>query len=200
MVVPCGVPVVGNRRTFWTWQPCRTRKDECGNECAVYGLEMTCPTPGCIDDPEHERLDTHRPGDQRTFKTNDWLRSLIVSILGTDGRKPENPCGYRPGSRAGHWSDSYRNGRYPGTVGTSIRDLTAHGRIADAMQELRAYIQYDMQKLVTYGVAARVEVEAVYKGSNTVALNIIVYGQGLDNESRVGFNVTRIANAWVWDT
>lgn len=179
MAESCGLPVNGNRRTFWTLQPCRTDSDNCGDTCSSWGLSV---------------------GENGTIKTTDWLRSLIVSILGTDARKPDNVCGYRPGARAGHWSDSYRNGRYPGTVGTSIRDLTSHGRIADAVQELRAYAQHDLQKLITYGVANRVEVNVTYKGANTTYLEIIVYGQGDADGTRVGMNVTRIANAWVWDT
>ena len=192
----CNTPALGNRRTFWTWQDCKVFTDACGNDCTDWGLKLLCvPNTNGLCDPYN-----HKVGEQRTIQTNDWLRSLIISILGTDARRPATECGYRPGARGGHWSDSYRNGRYAGTVGTSVRYLSPQGRIADAVLELKAVAEYDLQKLVTYGVATAVAVEATYIGNNMVNLVVNVSGQGSDTKTRIGLNVTRIANAWVWDT
>lgn len=183
----CKLPLAGRRRIFWTTQPCRTAVDACGNECADYGIELECPNGGnCVE---------YAPGRGRTVKTTEWVRGLVLNILLTDGRRADTSCGWRPGTRGGHWSDSFRT--QPGASGSSIRYLKSHGRIADAIAELLAFVKHDLHKLVTYGVASSVEVTAEYAGANVAKLAITVFG--LNGEAtKVGISGERKANAWVW--
>lgn len=191
----CNTPSIGRRRSFWTTQLCDTFIDECGNECGRYGLQLYCP-----EDPEDFRCKEHdTPTKTRSIRTNDWVKSLALNILLTNGRRADAVCGWKPGTRGGHWSDSYRNGIGEGsTAGSLVRDLHSHGRVADAISELRAIVEYDMQKMVTYGIAQSVEVEVTYKGANTAQVDITIYG--VDGETNnVGMTATRNKNSWLWN-
>ena len=77
--------------------------------------------------------------------------------------------------------------------------LTSHGRVADAIAELKAFVIYDLQKLVTYGVATSVDAEVKYIGNNTVTVAITIYGQR-GEITRVGLNASRLRNSWAWET
>lgn len=182
----CGTPLAGRRRVFWTTQPCRTQVSDCGDQCADYGLQLECPNaPDCV---------SYAPGRARTIRTTEWVRGLVLNILLTDGRRADTSCGWRPGTRGGHWSDSFR--KQSGASGSSIRYLKAHGRVAEAISELLAIVKRDMQKLIDYGVATGVDVIAEYVGGNRAKLSITVYGQ--DGETtNVGVSGQRSSNSWV---
>lgn len=187
----CYTPPLGNRRSFWTWQPCDTGLDECGNVCADWGLKYICSDGACDEN--------YTPGDKRTVETSKWLRSLIVSILGTNGRLPDTYCGYRPGSRGGHWSDSFHKAEYAATAGSLVRTLRPRGTISEAARELKATVEYDLKKLITYNVASKVAVDVKVGKANVAYVDITVYGTGTDQKFNVGLNATRLANAWTWD-
>lgn len=178
----CGISSTERRRTFWTTQPCGA--DElCGNQCgSQYGLKL-------VD----------QPGNFRSIATDNYVRSLALNILLTDGRRPDAPCGYRPGARGGHWSDSFRPAEYAGTTGSLIATLNAHKSIADALAELKAIVKFDMQKLVAYGIATAVEVDAEYLGNNAAKLNIKIMGFAGET-TNVGATLTRVKNSWAWET
>jgi len=187
----CDVSAVGRRRTFWANQACTTERD-CGFDCgADYGIKYYCP--------ENQACTEHKPGSQRGIETDNWLRGLVINILFTDGKLVDTLCGWKPGARGGHWSDSYRNGRYPGSVGSSIRNLKTHGTISDAIAEINAYMRFDLQKLVTYGVALSIEVASKYIGNNTVQSDIIIYGVD-GTTTQVGVSGQRLKNSWAWTT
>jgi phage gp46-like protein len=181
-IEPCTVSTTARRRTFWTTQPCDS--DElCRNTCgSQYGLKHGAVERGF-----------------RSIVTDDFVRSLALNILLTHGRRPDAPCGYRPGARGGHWSDSYRPREYQGTAGSMIATLNSHKSVDDALAELRALVKYDMQRLVTYQVATAVDVAAEYLGNNAAKLTIKIFGFAGDVVS-VGATLTRVKNSWAWET
>lgn len=179
----CSGGLTDRQRVFWTTQPCADKGSLCGNSCDdTNGLKI-------VEVGE----------EQATIDNSNYVRSLALNILLTDGRRPDSPCGWRPGARGGHWSDSFRSAEHAGTAGSLIATLNAHKSIADAVQELRALVAYDMQKLVKYGVATSVEVNAEYVGSNVVNLAIKINGFAGEMVS-VGASLTRVKNAWAWET
>lgn len=178
----CTIGVAERRRTFWTTQPCGS-DDLCGNNCgSQYGLKLV----------DH-------PGNARSIATDNYVASLALNILLTDGRRPDAPCGYRPGVRGGHWSDSFRPSEYAGKSGSLIATLNAHKSIADALAELKALVKFDMQKLVAYKVATAVEVDAEYIGNNAAKLTIKIMGFAGEAVT-VGATLTRVKNSWAWET
>lgn len=179
---PCIASTTDRRRTFWTTQPCGA--DElCGNQCgSEYGLKLNPSVDGF-----------------RSISTADYVKSLALNILLTDGRRPDAPCGYRPGVRGGHWSDSFRPQEYRGTAGSLIATLNSHKSIADALAELKALVKFDMQKLVAYGVATSVDVAADYVGNNAAKLTIKIIGFAGETVN-VGATLTRVKNSWAWET
>lgn len=188
----CPVAIPDRRRTFWTTQACSTDA-LCGDTCETsYGLQMYCPDGDACSA-------NHVPEQRRSFVTSDWVRSLALNILLTAGRRENKGCGYRPGARGGHWSDSYRSSSYPGTAGSNIGLLDAQGSIAEAIAQLRAIVKHDMTKLVTYGVATGVDVSAEYSGNNTAKLDIKIYGVAGETV-KVGASLSRVKNDWAWLT
>ena len=214
----CDITPGGRRRTFWTTQPsaCGKEKD-CGDECGRPGLSAvvpTCDSPSCpccgqLTDSDGSltageafngvatTVCTKSPCEHpRTIANNDYVRSLALNMLMTDARKTDRTCGYRPGAMNGHWSESYiTNG---GPIGTELRYAPTERSIADSVNTIKAYITATMQKLITYGVALSVEVTAVYKGGNKMAVNIVFTGRS-GEKSNVGISGTRMANSWAWD-
>jgi len=182
LIDPCAVSPQQRRRTFWTTQACGVDQ-MCRNNCgASYGLKISDPERG-----------------YRSISTASWVQSLALNILLTNGRRPDAPCGYRPGVRGGHWSDSYRDREYQGTAGSMIATLNAHKSIADAISELKALVKFDMQKLVAYKVATSVDVDVSYIGNNAVKLVIKIIGMAGENVN-VGASLTRVKNSWAWET
>src|SRR5688572_27723175 len=114
----CNVSISDRQRTFWTTQACSTG-ELCNDKCDdVNGLKV---------------VDAN--GGYATIDNSNYVRSLALNILLTDGRRPDAPCGWKPGARGGHWSDSYRSGEYSGTAGSLIATLNAHKSIMDAVSE-----------------------------------------------------------------
>lgn len=176
----CFTPINGRRRIFWTTQPaaCGTYQ-ACLSDCGSTGLLSRVP----------------EGQDGRTFDTNDYVRGLALNILGTDGRRPDTACGYRPGARGGHWSDTFRDDGM--NSGTTIRDIPAQNSVQDSLGLIRVYLLQAMQKLVTYGVAQSVDVDVKYIGSNNFEATIKFSGND-GQTSRVGITGTRLENSWVW--
>lgn len=168
------------RKKFWTTQP-----EGCGSYENCGGA---CGSPGLIP------VDSE---SGRTIANNDWVRGLALNILLTNGRQPSTPCGYRPGTRGGHWSDSFRGDSQ--TSGSLLRTVPAKGSIRDQMKLIRSFAEADLSKLILYKVATRVEVEASYRGSNIIDLIVRIYGQNSE-VTKVGITGSRLQNSWVWDT
>lgn len=194
MVPNCNDPFPDRRRTFWTVQACE-KTTLCGYECDDnYGLKLYCPD---AENPDGTCVD-HMPGQQRSIRTNDWVRSLAIMILFTNGRLPESKCGYNPGARGGHWSDSYHTND-TARAGSTIRTLGKHGRISDALQEIAAIMKYDLGKMITYGVATAIDVTTKYLGGNVAQADIVIYGRAGDI-TRIGLAGSRVQNSWAWST
>lgn len=177
----CLAVAADRRRIFWTTQPdpCGTDRDCSGDQCGRPGLQLVAGNGG------------------RSFANNDFVRGLILNILLTDGRREDTLCGYRPGSRGGHWSDSFREDgaragstlRLTDTTGLSYRDAAAL---------LQTIAESDLQKLVTMGVATQVKVTVSYRGRGVLFMEVQVIGQSGD-VTRVGVTGTQMRNAWVWN-
>lgn len=167
------------RRRFWVTQPnaCAAENDNC-DTCARPGLNLICNDAG-----------------QVTINNDNYVTGLVLNILLTDARKPDNGCGYTPGTRGGFWADSFRTDGL-GT-GSKLRQISVNKSVRDIVSLAKAYAQDDLNKLVAYGVAKSVKVEADYKGSNRVGLTIIVSGED-GTVTKVGVQGERIKNSWVW--
>lgn len=192
----CFTAPIGRRKTFWTTQPCGTRLS-CGNECATFGLRFNRADECGAACDNTTPLGCSKPVDQieRTIDTTNSIVSLALNILLTNGRKPDATCGYRPGQRGGHWSDSFRDDGM--TAGSLLRTLPATASIRDSVQLARGYAQADLSKLVTLGYAQSVDVQTAYLGGNAMSLDATIFGQsGLT--SNVGITGSRSNNSWLW--
>lgn len=176
----CGVTTGELRKPFWVTQPDACGSDEyCRQSCGVSGLKF-------VDNDEG-----------RTIDTTAYVRGLALNILLTNGRKQDSVCGHKPGSRGGHWSDSFR--KDGGTSGSRVRYIPNTYSINETVGLVRAFIAADMQKLVMYGIAVSVDVEVKYAGNNRLACVITINGYG-DTSTRVGVSGQRLSNSWVWDS
>lgn len=201
----CQIPAGSRRRLFWATQPAACGSSAvCGYECGSPGLSYTksslydcndgafgCPPaterPECLPD------DSIGP---RSIVTTDWVRGLIINMLMTDGRLPDQPCGYRPGGQGGHWTSSYIEEGNP-EIGTLMRTVPPAGRVQDNVALVASFAQATLDRLLARGVALAVEVEGVYLGNGKMRLDIVVRGRG-GEESRVGIDGARVSNGWVW--
>lgn len=179
-MLDCQFDLSERRRTFWATQP-----DACG---ATYNYcqNIECGSPG---------LNINRTTEGNTIDTSNFVRGLVLNILMTNGKKEETECGLTPGNRGGHWSDSFTGA----SSGSSLRNIPKTYSIRETANLIRAHIQYDMQKLVNYGVAERVEVTAEYQGNNNFLVNISIYG----NDKKITVipvGGQRQNNMWVWNS
>jgi phage gp46-like protein len=165
-------------RSFWTTQP-----DACGTSSLCSTIQ--CAAPG---------LATIVGDDGVSFSSNDAVRSLALNMLLTDARKRDTRCGHLPGTMNGHWSESFANGI---AVGSHVREVTTQKTINDSVNLLKAEVQATLQKLVDYGIAVEVQVDAKYQGSGIVGMEITIYGTAVD-PTRIGMTAKRDANQWVW--
>lgn len=174
----CGTGAVGRRRLFWATQP-----DACGEDQDCF---QDCGRPGFKVETTDEGL---------TFSTDEWLRGLIINMLMTDGRRPASACGYSPGGRGGHWSESYMGSN--AGVGTLLRTVEPGGSVVELRALLAAHAQSTLGRLVARGVAVSTNTTAEYLGNGRFRLIIEVIG--INNEiSRIGLSGDRLANGWVW--
>lgn len=175
----CSVPAATRRKKFWATQPDSCGRNEvCGNECGQPGLLFMAS------------------GTSKTISTDAWLRGLIINMLMTDGKSPDTPCGYRPGSQGGHWSESYiSNG--PASVGTLLRRVPPTGSMNESMALIVAFAQETLGRLVSRGVAEVITVAGKYLGQGRMQLDVTVQGRGNENVN-VGVIAKRLANGWVW--
>lgn len=205
-VPPTGgcIPVASSRfRKFWSTQPdsCPPEVGTCGFDCAKPGLALVLTY-----DPTWEMLNCGGGGGGvpgcpppivgASIATNDYVRGLVLNILGTNAAQAKTICGNIPGQRLGYWLDDISGIK----SGSSVRYVPTKGyTVAQQVQFIQMQAQIDMQKLITYGVANTVSVVATYVGSNTVTLVITV--QGVDEVTTVvNSTLAKIANAWVWNT
>jgi phage gp46-like protein len=186
---PCHKENTGQRRRFWT-----TRAEACGNyllcgvDCAIPGLEYEERA-----DPYPEQSPPGTPG-YRSIKTEDWLQGLILNILNTrartDARCPT------PAATYGHWSESYRDdGLYIGSTLWNAAEKS-YVRTADAVKMIGAAVRADMGKLIALGIAQSVEVEATYRGSNSVVVAVTV--TTITGQSRINLSGSFVSETWVW--
>jgi phage gp46-like protein len=208
VIIPC-LPAPRSRfRKFWTTQP---------DSCPPEDGQATCVSPdtGCARpglqlilsyDPTWQMLscgpnggaatDCPPPIIGATIASNDYVRGLVLNILGTNGAQAKSICGNIPGQRLGYWLDDISGA----SSGTSIRYVPTKGySVNQQVQFIQMQATVDMQKLIKYGVANSVTVTASYVGNNTVALVITV--QGVDDTTTVvNSTVSKISNSWVWNT
>lgn len=178
MIGQCLTGTRDRRRTFWATQPdaCGSSSDNCG-ECGRVGLKLECGQGGA------------------SYSTENYVIGLALNILLTDARKPDSACGYAPGNRGGFWADSFRSDVH--TSGSKLRQIPTTASVRETVSLVKAFAEDDLKKLVSYGVAVSVEVEATYKGNNQIDLGAKIIGQS-GEIYRVGVAGQRIKNAWVW--
>ena len=188
---PCLDQNTGRRRIFWT-----TRVEACGSytlcghECAIPGLEY--------EEIEGDYPEQGLPGDDgrgfRTIKTDEWLQGYILNILNTRART-DMRCP-TPAATYGHWSESYRDdGLYIGSTMWNAAEKS-YVRTADSVKAIANAIRADMGKLIALGIAVTVDVEATYRGSNSVEVIIIV--TTATGRSRVNLSGSFVSETWIW--
>lgn len=176
-MVACNTSASNRRKLFWATQP-----EACGSS---YECGASCGKPGLGF--EDDNL------GNRTLLTTDWLRGLILNMLMTDGRRLDNECGYNPNGIGGHWSESYGGG----AIGTLIRTIEPKGSINQLTALIQAHAESTMSRLVTRGVALKVNCVASYIGSGKFSLAIEVFGRN-NQVSKVGLSADRLSNGWIW--
>lgn len=169
----------GRRRIFWTTQQAACGEYTlCGYECAIPGMEY-------IDQPS---------SGFRTIKNDNRLLSLILNILNTRART-DLRCP-SPAAVYGHWSESYRDdGLWIGSRLWSAAEKS-YIRVADSVKAIQAAIQADMGKLVVLGVADKVEVEALYRGRNSVG--VTVTATKMNARHVLNLSGTFVSDTWIW--
>ena len=196
----CANVIPDRRRTFWTTQPnaCGTIPDDCNSaDCGLPGLafnDSSCNVDCCCGPATLDPLcsSSHK---QRTIATNDWIRGLVLNILGTHGRLPNTTCGYRIGEQGGHWSDSFRKDGQ--SAGNLIHSVGSKKSYRDIVAAISARVQADLNKLIGLGIAKTILVTANYLGGARMNLNIdITSPDGVT--SNVGLTGTRATNSWIW--
>lgn len=182
------------RRAFWTWKSdaCGYAEDECGNECGIPGLafnERPCDQ-GCRVQPCN-----HRP-HLRSIRTDGYIASLILGTLLTRGRRPDNACGWRPGERLGHWSDTFR------TDGNRTGSRLFNGpprtmRTTETLAWFKAAITADLAFLTRDGLVTSLKVDVANAGGGIISLTISwtePAGSGV-----VGVLGGRVGQTWFWN-
>jgi phage gp46-like protein len=182
---PCFSQNAGRRRIFWTTQQQACGEYVlCGQECSIPGLQYVD-----TDDPH-----VSPGGPPRTIKNDEWTLGLILNILNTRART-DLRCP-SPAAVFGHWSESYRDDGL--WIGSRLWNAAekSYVRVADSVKAIQAAVQADMSKLVMLGVADSVNVEAVYRGRNTVAVTVTA----IKRSARHVLNLsgTFVSDTWVW--
>ena len=168
------------RVRFWSTQSnAYGHYDICNNqECGIPGLKII----------SHEQ--------SATISTKDYVVGLALNILLTDAKKDDKACGYLPGTRGGHWSDSFTGA----TTGSKLRQIPTTYSIRETLSLVKANIQQDCQKLVyPYGVAEKIKTDVSYDGVNDIHVLLRIFGRS-EKVYSVGLLGTRQTNSWVWNT
>lgn len=189
-----------DRRTvFWSTQPNVGQVSSCGVDCGIPGLALidqsnyeSCvrcqtlgePTPK-VDNPP------------TTIATSNWVKGLLLNILFTNGRSPDTPCGHRPGSIGGHWSESFSRSGIP--FGNLLHTIPQGYRMQELVKLAAQYVRIAVEKLISYGVSNKVDVESTYVGGGVVVVNVTIYGSDGQSEN-VGISGSIVDNYWVWQS
>lgn len=164
------------RRIFWATKPAAKGADvSCGATCGRPGLMFA---------------------SNGTISNENYVRGLALNILMTNGPRALGACGIRPGQRGGHWSDSFRtDGGYSGATFRYVKPETS---VVRTIALIRSFMEKDLQRLVSYGVALSVSVRAERVNGNVVNMIATILGPG-GNEMNVGITGTRLKNGWAWE-
>jgi hypothetical protein len=158
------------------------RYNLCGEECSIPGLQY-------VDKPT-----TDLP-EGRTIANDDWIRSLILNILGTRARS-DLKCP-TPAGTYGHWSESYRDdGLY---IGTRVYNMAekSYIRILDGVKAIGSAIRSDVGKLIIMGIADDVDVDVVYRGRSRVDVTVTVTVRSV--RRTLNLAGTYSSDTWVWN-
>lgn len=170
--------VTPTRRAFWT-----TKLDSCETTSCD---RFTCGNPGLA-------LETSDEGGR--FETDDWVRSTALNMLLTDARRRATSCGNAPGTLNGHWSENFiGQGR---EIGTHVRYIDPRTSVRDAVLLIKAEVRATLQKLIDYGIAVEITVEAVYQGNGLIDMDIEIIGSAV-NPTRLNVSAKRSENSWAW--
>lgn len=165
------------RRIFWATQPAAKGVDEsCVGECGRPGLAF---------------------GENGAIMWSDYVRGLALNILLTNGPRALGACGVRPGQRGGHWSDSFRTDG--GYSGATYRYVKPDISVVRTISLIRSFMEKDLQRLVSYGVALSVTVKSERIDRNRVSMVATILGPG-GNETNVGITGSRLTNGWAWES
>lgn len=202
---PCLDQNVGRRRVFWTTQQMACGEYVmCGHECAIPGLAYVDSEAEYVEQQQPRSLSGLFSGPPakdvtweegfRSIKRTEWLLSLILNILNTRSRT-DMRCP-TPAAVFGHWSESYRDDGL--WIGSRLWNAASKSyiRAADSVKAIQAAIQADMGKLTVLGVADKVEVEALYRGRNSVEVTVTATKAGARHV--LNLSGAFVSDTWVW--
>ena len=174
----CPTPPSARRRYFWT-----TRVDANGEKTSCHNANV-CGEPGLFLEMSGE------------LSNVDYLSSLCINMLMTDGRQPDSVCGYRPGSLGGYWAESFLD---DDIVGTLVRTVQPQGSTQDIVNLVQAHVEATLSRLVTRGVASSIDVVVSYTSGGQYGVQVNVYGIG-GVDAKVGLITQHLPQGWVWET
>ena len=165
-LIPASTRMSADRRIFWT-----TRPEACGELHAVRRRLLRFQDWST----RTNRSDPERAGQRRyrTIKTDEWLHGLILNILNTRART-DVQCpiaGGRLWPLVGVLSRRRFVHRFD-AVECGGKVLRPDRRCGEGDQPLA--VRSDMGKLIAQGIATTVEVEATYRGTNSVEVIVTV--------------------------
>lgn len=181
--------------TFWATQPDACGQvSSCDTLCGRAGLLLVpagpCAEPCPPADPDNPC--PPRIAESATIATNDWLRGVILNMLGTRARVPTDACAGRLPA-GGHWSESFMDG--PAHVGMVLDSPVAFASVAEALAFLEQAVRAALQRLVARGIASKVEVSADYKGANVADVTATVWHNDA-SPAAISFMSRREASGW----
>ena len=208
---PCIKPQSARFRKFWATQPNACPPDTdvpfcidplTVQSCSRAGLVLkkkydpAFQTIGCAPDGGGALPDCAPPIIGAEISTDNYVAGLALNILGTNASQSKTTCGNVPGQRMGYWLDDITGVK----SGTGIRYVPREGfDTAQQVAFVQMQCQADMQKLIKYGVARSVSVNARYAGRGTIELIVTITGVD-DTTTVVNSSLKKIANAWVWNS
>jgi phage gp46-like protein len=179
----CNPQLNARRKSFWTTQQCKT-VDICGRDCGNFGIKYTTKQTDCAQGCDNTVQNGCAAPKERSLATDNFIKSLLINILMTDGQRPDDECGFAAGSRGGHWSNSYRANAQ--TIGSNIRSVKAGKTTAANVLALQVEAQKIANKIVSYGVVKSAIATVKYLGGMVYSLDI-KYETFNNESSNVGF-------------
>lgn len=170
------------RRSFWA-----TQANACGSDWDDCKLQ-NCGRPGL-------RIIPAETANEATISTENWVAGLILNILFTRATNNATSCAIQPGNRGGHWTDSFTGNQ----SGSTLQNLQINSSPQRAIPTLKSAIEFDLQKLISFGICDRIEAVVTYQGRGQYNVVINAYGNKAGTDTGLTLSGSTQNNMWRWD-